>query len=89
LESFPVRWWPASGALEQIHDRVACLVWVDAFKPKIGDKALEDISAFSRMVLEEAVARGKPGRKPPPAKTYSINESRYAWIDSKVSPQPN
>lgn len=81
--------WPASGALEQIYNRVASLVWVDAFKPKNGDKALDDISPFSRKALEEAVARGEPGRKPPPAKTYSINESRYAWIDSKVSPQPN
>ena len=25
----------------------------------------------------------------PPAKTYSINEKHYAWIDSKLTPQPN
>ncbi len=81
--------WPASGALEHIHERVASIVWLDAFKPKNGDKALDDISAFSRKALEEAVARGEPGRKPPSAKTYSISESRYAWIDSKLSPQPN
>jgi pimeloyl-ACP methyl ester carboxylesterase len=28
--------WPASGALEQIHDRVAAIVWLDAFKPENG-----------------------------------------------------
>jgi pimeloyl-ACP methyl ester carboxylesterase len=25
--------WPASGALEYIHDRVGSIVWLDAFKP--------------------------------------------------------
>ncbi len=81
--------WPASGALEHIHERVASIVWLDGFKPKNGDRALDDISPFSRKALEEAVARGEPGRKPPAAKTYSVSEARYAWIDSKLSPQPN
>lgn len=81
--------WPASGALERIHDRVASIVWLDAFKPKNGEKAVDYISEFSRKALEEAVARGEAGRKPPPAKTYSINERHYAWIDSKLAPQPN
>ena len=81
--------WPASGALERIHDRVASIVWVDAFKPKNGEKALDYISEFSRKALEAAVARGEPGRNPPPAKTYSINEKHYAWIDSRLTPQPN
>jgi alpha-beta hydrolase superfamily lysophospholipase len=30
--------WPASGALEQIHDRVAAIVWLDAFKPENGQR---------------------------------------------------
>ena len=81
--------WPASGALERIHDRVASIVWVDAFKPKNDEKAVDYVSEFSRKALEEAVARGEPGRHPPPAKTYSINEKHYAWIDSKLTPQPN
>jgi hypothetical protein len=37
----------------------------------------------------EAVERGEPGGKPPSAKTYSDNETYYAWIDSKVTPRPN
>src|SRR3974390_975429 len=61
--------WPASGALERIHDRVASIVWVDAFKPKNDEKAVDYISEFSRKALEEAVARGEAGRNPPPAKT--------------------
>ena len=81
--------WPASGALERIHDRVASIVWIDAFKPKNGEKAVDYISEFSRKALEEAIARGEAARNPPPAKIYSVTEKHYAWIDSKLTPQPN
>lgn len=81
--------WPASGAVEKIQDRVSSIVWVDAFKPKDGEKPLDYISEFSRKALEEAVARGEAGRNPPPAKTYALDEKHYAWIDSKLTPQPN
>jgi pimeloyl-ACP methyl ester carboxylesterase len=81
--------WPASGALERISDRVASIVWVDAFKPSDGEKPADYISEFSRKAMEEAMARGEAGRKPPPAKTYSLSEKDYAWIDSKLTPQPN
>jgi len=81
--------WPASGALEQIHDRVAAIVWLDSFKPEDGQKGTDYISEYSRKAMEEAVARGEPGRKPPPAKTFSLSEQDYAWIDSKLAQQPN
>jgi pimeloyl-ACP methyl ester carboxylesterase len=81
--------WPCSGALEQIHDRVASIVWLDAFKPRDGEKGTDYISEFSRKAMEEAVARGEPGRKPPPAKTFAKSEKDYAWIDSKLTEQPN
>jgi len=81
--------WPASGALEHIHDRVGSIVWLDAFKPEDGQKGADYISEFSRKAMEEAVARGEPGRMPPPAKTFSLSEKDYAWIDSKLTPQPN
>lgn len=81
--------WPASGALERIHDRVTAIVWLDAFKPENGQKGTDFASDFSRKALEEALAKGEPGRKPPPAKTFSLSERDYAWIDSKLTPQPN
>ncbi len=31
--------WPSSGALEQIHDRVSSLVWLDAFKRRTARRA--------------------------------------------------
>ena len=81
--------WPSSGALETIHDRVASIVWLDAFKPEDGQKGTDFASEFSRKALVEALAKGEPGRKGPPAKTFSVSEKDYAWLDSKLTPQPN
>jgi pimeloyl-ACP methyl ester carboxylesterase len=81
--------WAASGALEKISDRVDALVWLDAFKPRNGERQVDYISAYSRKALEEALARGEVNRKPPPASTFSLDEKSYAWIESKMTPQPN
>ena len=81
--------WPASGALETIHDRVASIVWLDAFKPADGQRGIDFISEHSRKAMLDAVARGEAGRKPPPAKLFSTSEKDYAWIESKLTPQPN
>ncbi|MET0632409.1 MAG: alpha/beta hydrolase, partial [Xanthobacteraceae bacterium] len=39
--------------------------------------------------LEEAMARGEAGRKPPKASQFAFSEKDYAWMDSKLTPQPN
>jgi pimeloyl-ACP methyl ester carboxylesterase len=81
--------WPASGALETINDRVASIVWLDAFRPENGQKGTDFISPFSRKAMEEAMANGEPGRKPPPAKTFSLSTKDYDWIDARLAAQPN
>jgi hypothetical protein len=81
--------WPGSGALEQIGDRVSSIVWVDAYIPKNGESQLDQISPFSRRGLEEAMARGEAGRKPPKASQFAFSDKDYAWMDSKLTPQPN
>jgi pimeloyl-ACP methyl ester carboxylesterase len=81
--------WPSSGALERIGDRVASIVWLDAFKPENGQRGTDFASDFSRKAMEEAVAKGEPGRQPPPAKAFFVNEKDQAWVESKLTPQPN
>ena len=81
--------WPCSGALETIHGRVASIVWLDAFKPKDGERAIDFISEHSRQATVDAVNRGEAGRAPPPAKLFSSSEPDYAWIDAKLTAQPN
>jgi pimeloyl-ACP methyl ester carboxylesterase len=81
--------WPSSGALEQIHDRVSSIVWLDAFKPEDGQKGTDFASEFSRKAMEEAVAKGTPGRKGPPPSAFGINSKDQAWVASKLTDQPN
>ena len=81
--------WPSSGALEQISDRVASIVWLDAFKPENGQKGVDYASDFSRKAMEEAVAKGTPGRAAPPPSAFGVNEKDQAWVKSKLTDQPN
>ena len=81
--------WPGSGALEQIGDRVTSIVWLDAFKPENGQRVVDFASEFSRRGLEESVARGEPGRPAPKAEAFYVNEKDRAWVDAKMTPQPN
>jgi pimeloyl-ACP methyl ester carboxylesterase len=81
--------WPASGALEAIGDRVSSIVWLDAFKPENGQKGADYASGFSRKALDDAVARGEPGRKGANAEGFGVNEKDRAWVDSKLTLQPN
>ena len=81
--------WPSSGALEQVHDRVSSIVWLDAFKPENGQRGTDFASEFSRKAMEEAIAKGAPGRAPPPVAAFGINAKDQAWVQSKLTDQPN
>jgi len=81
--------WPCSGALEQIGDRVSSIIWLDAFKPASGETVMDYASDFNRKAFQEAIARGEPGRAPPKAAVFRVNENDRAWVDSKTTPQPN
>jgi pimeloyl-ACP methyl ester carboxylesterase len=81
--------WPGSGALERISDRVASIVWLDAFKPEDGQRGIDFASDFSRKALTAAVERGDPGRPAPKAEAFFVNEKDRAWVDSKLTAQPN
>jgi pimeloyl-ACP methyl ester carboxylesterase len=81
--------WPGTGALEEIGDRVSSIVWLDAFIPENGQRGVDYVSEFSRKALEAAVAKGEPGRSPPKSAQFGVNPKDQAWVDSKLSWQPN
>jgi pimeloyl-ACP methyl ester carboxylesterase len=81
--------WPGSGAVEQTLDRVSSIVWLDAFKPQNGDRGSDTMSEFSRKALLEAVGKGEAGRPIPKSEVFLVNEKDRAWVDSKLTPQPN
>jgi pimeloyl-ACP methyl ester carboxylesterase len=81
--------WPTSGALEKIGARVSSFVLLDAFKPEDGQRGRDFSSGFSKVALEESLAKGEPGRKPPPPSAFGVNEKDLAWVASKLTAQPN
>jgi pimeloyl-ACP methyl ester carboxylesterase len=81
--------WPGSGAIEQTLDRISSIVWLDAFKPENGQRGFDFASEFSRKALLAAVEKGEPGRPAPKAEAFHVNEKDRAWVDSKLTPQPN
>jgi pimeloyl-ACP methyl ester carboxylesterase len=80
--------FPVSGAIEQIADRVASVVYLDAFMPEDGQKSIDVASEFSRKGTLEAIAKGEISRPPPKAETFHVNEKDRAWVDSRLTPQP-
>ncbi len=80
--------FPVSGAIEQIFDRVAAAVFIDAFLPEDGQKSLDLASDFTRKATMEAVAKGEISQPPPPAARFGVNERDRAWVDSKLTPHP-
>ena len=87
--------WPVSGAIEQIGDRVASVVYLDAFVPDDGQKSLDVASEFSRKGTLEAIANGEISRPPPkaelststqttaPGSIRSSRHSRSGWPCSR------
>jgi pimeloyl-ACP methyl ester carboxylesterase len=80
--------WPVSGALEKILDRVASIVFLDAFVPEDGQKGFDFASDFSRKGTLEAQQKGDVARPAPPASAFHVNEKDRAWVDSKTTAQP-
>jgi pimeloyl-ACP methyl ester carboxylesterase len=78
---------PASGALDQIGDRVSSIVWLDAFKPKNGD-SFASFAPARRAAMLAASERGELGFNGPKAEVFLVNEKDRPWFDEKATPQP-
>ncbi len=68
-----------TGVAEQVFERIASIVYLDAFIPQSG-QSLADI----RM----APAPSVDPIPPPPASVFAINSRDAAWVDSKLTAQP-
>jgi pimeloyl-ACP methyl ester carboxylesterase len=80
--------WPISGAIEQAFDRIASVVYLDAFVPEDGQKPLDLASEFARKGILEAMTKGDVSAPGPPAATFHVNDKDQAWVNGKLTPQP-
>jgi pimeloyl-ACP methyl ester carboxylesterase len=81
--------WPCSGVIEHTLERISSIVWLDAFKPEDGQRGFDFASEFSRKALLQSVEKGEAGRPAPKAEAFFVNEKDRAWVDSKLTQQPN
>ncbi len=68
-----------TGVAEQMHERIAAIVYLDAFMPSDG-QALADFS--SRTSWPEPVTPA------PPASYFHVNDKDAAWVNSKTTAHP-
>jgi pimeloyl-ACP methyl ester carboxylesterase len=77
-----------SGVAEQMADKIASIVLLDAFLPQDGDAMAELTSQVVRDGLKNAIDKGEIAMPPRPAAMFLVNEKDQAWVDSKCGPQP-
>ncbi len=70
-----------TGAAEQLKERIAAIVYLDAFMPADG-QSLSDLLGPAAPQWPEHLA------PPIPAEVFKVNEKDRAWVDSKMTPQP-
>ena len=81
--------WVISGVAEQAASRLASIVFVDAFMPQDGERALDMQAPPDRAATEAAWDRGELSRPAPPIAHFGIaNDADRDWALSRVTPQP-
>jgi pimeloyl-ACP methyl ester carboxylesterase len=67
-----------TGVAEQVGDRIASIVYVDAFVPADGQSFVDSAEDFAGPTIPP----------PPTAPGDYVDEADRAWVDSKATPQP-
>jgi pimeloyl-ACP methyl ester carboxylesterase len=78
------------GAADALPDRIAALVWLDAFLPEAGE-SLHDLLPDAQRELQLSLAgeHGEGWRVPPiPAEIFNVNARDRDWVDRQCTPQP-
>jgi len=79
--------WPISGAVEKIGDKVAAIVYLDAFLPENGQRGI-DFSSY-QVQTREAIAKGEVGRPVPKVEDFKILDPKNAaWVQTRMTAQP-
>jgi pimeloyl-ACP methyl ester carboxylesterase len=77
-----------SGVAEKAADRIASIVFLDAFLPKDGERMADLLSPKPRETLDALLAKGAATMPPIPAAVFQVNEKDRAWVDGQCTPHP-
>ena len=70
-----------TGVAERIRERIAAIVYLDAFMPADGD-SLATLRGSNAATMPERLS------PPIPAAAFRVNAKDAAWVDSKMTPHP-
>ena len=80
--------WVISGVAEQMEDRIASIVYLDAFMPEDGQRGIDTQSPGSRDDVLASSKAGEASRPTGPASRYGLKGANLEWVDSLLTPQP-
>jgi pimeloyl-ACP methyl ester carboxylesterase len=81
--------WPCGAALDRFGDKVASVVWLDAFKPEDGRRLIDLAAEPMRKIIEGAAAKGELGMPTPATLSPSfVNRGDEAFVRAKLTPHP-
>lgn len=69
-----------TGVAEQLRDRIAAIVYLDAFIPSDG-QSLADL-------VSRKASWQEPVTPAPPASYFHVNDKDATWVNSKITPHP-
>jgi pimeloyl-ACP methyl ester carboxylesterase len=77
-----------SGVVEELHQSIASLVFLDAFVPQSGDSMASIGSERVRETIGKLLPLGETSVKPFPAAVFRVNGEDQAWVDAMCTPHP-
>jgi pimeloyl-ACP methyl ester carboxylesterase len=77
-----------SGVAEIVPDKIAALVFLDAFVPDDGQSVVDLVQPAVKEIILAAAARGETTVPVRDAAAFNVNEKDRAWVDSLAGPQP-
>ena len=77
-----------SGVAEIVPDKIAALVFLDAFVPDNGQAVVDMVQPAVKEIILAAQARGETTVPVRDAAAFNVNEKDRAWVDSLAGPQP-
>ncbi len=77
-----------SGVADQASDKIASIVFLDAFVPQDGDSLAASASQPVRDAIAGVLQKGALAMKPVPAAVFRVNEKDRAWVDGMCTPHP-
>ena len=77
-----------SGVAEVVPDKIAALVFLDAFIPDDGEAVVDMVQPAVKEIILAAQAHGETTVPVRDAAAFNVNEKDRAWVDSLAGPQP-